>query len=354
MLFTIPTFASIKYSDTFFDKIICQQPTELCYDNNCNECKNGTIFKNLIAHVDNLQTEITWYSWIRPIKTANPTVDKTETSLPVDYSQLKKVVKEGTEEDLVSFICDLLPKFIKHVRIKRHQSAIFKSQVHQVQSDGSENLVLQFDFAEKFVCEEQDQPQAAHFGTNKISIFTVALWHRSIYKSYAMVCDILQQDKFLVAPLIDRLFQELPETAKKINIWTDNAGSQFKNKYMMSIVQFFISKFSMQIEWNFFAEQHGKGVVDGIGAAVKQIAHTKIRSRRTNITNAKDFAAACEGSAVNVILMTVEDVKNRQSALNVKKLVEKAKNIKNISIAHNIKFVENKIIGCSITKHEFF
>jgi hypothetical protein len=37
-------------------------------------------------------------------------------------------------------------------------------------------------------------------------------------------------------------------------------------------------KYGFDIQWNFFAEQHGKGAVDGIGAALKKIALNKIRT----------------------------------------------------------------------------
>jgi hypothetical protein len=92
---------------------------------------------------------------------------------------------------------------------------MFKQHIDAAQLEESASYVIQFDFAEKFTCEEQDQPQAAHFGTTKLSIFTISSWHRGFYKSRAIVSDILLQDKNLIASFLDRIFCDLPESAKQ-------------------------------------------------------------------------------------------------------------------------------------------
>jgi hypothetical protein len=110
---------------------------------------------------------------------------------------------------------------------------------------------------------------------------------------------------------------------------------------MVNIVKMFQEKFGIKIEWNFFAEQHGKGVVDGVGAQIKQKVHSKIRNRQVRVTCAADFVGACTNSDVDVMFMSNEEVQRRQVALDVKTLNQKAKTVKNISTAHHIKFVED-------------
>ena len=43
------------------------------------------------------------------------------------------------------------------------------------------------------------------------------------------------------------------------------------------------------IEWNTFAASHGKGAVDGVGAALKNMIWTKVRSENLNINSAQEY-----------------------------------------------------------------
>ena len=49
-------------------------------------------------------------------------------------------------------------------------------------------------------------------------------------------------------------------------------------------------KHDIKILWHNFAAMHGKGVVDGVGAAVKPMASNKVRAENAEITNAETFA----------------------------------------------------------------
>jgi hypothetical protein len=100
--------------------------------------------------------------------------------------------------------------------------------------------------------------------------------------------------------------------------------------------------FTLHIVWNFFAAQHGKGVVDGIGASVKRIAHNKALSRQVRIISASDYVSTCQGSKVKSILISDDEIKNRQSALSVDEVVKTSKNIKNISNCHKFEFKNGK------------
>ena len=37
-----------------------------------------------------------------------------------------------------------------------------------------------------------------------------------------------------VVAYIDRLLEEIPETVKKVSIWTDGPASQFKNRFIVA------------------------------------------------------------------------------------------------------------------------
>ena len=68
---------------------------------------------------------------------------------------------------------------------------------------------------------------------------------------------------------------------KTLIIFTDGAASQFKNKYIMEYAAKMALKKNINLEWNFFANSHGKGVVDGIGGTLKKMADShNLRQKR--------------------------------------------------------------------------
>jgi len=72
---------------------------------------------------------------------------------------------------------------------------------------------------------------------------------------------------------MDYIFEGLTKTfpmIKKINIFSDGAGSQFKQKYIFSNLHMWEEVYHVRIFWNFFAPSHDKRVVDGLGGTVKR------------------------------------------------------------------------------------
>ena len=77
-------------------------------------------------------------------------------------------------------------------------------------------------------------------------------------------------------------------------IWTDGpTTSEFKNRYMMKLLQISSKKYGCRFTWKYFATSHGKGIVDGIGGRAKSIVRTEVMSKKTQRTvvqSSKDFA----------------------------------------------------------------
>ena len=68
------------------------------------------------------------------------------------------------------------------------------------------------------------------------------------------------------------IFKQLTESFPKIkimNIFSDCAGSQFKQRFLFSNLYYW-KKQHLSIVWIFFVTSHGKGVVDGLGGTVKR------------------------------------------------------------------------------------
>jgi hypothetical protein len=60
------------------------------------------------------------------------------------------------------------------------------------------------------------------------------------------------------------IIKELAATVKILHIFSDNVASQFKNKYIYAALLVLKGNQNLEISWNFFAAQHGKGAVNRV------------------------------------------------------------------------------------------
>ena len=66
------------------------------------------------------------------------------------------------------------------------------------------------------------------------------------------------------------LLTGMPKEATEVRVWSDEPARQFKNKYVMSVIQSLSERHGETIFWDFSTTSHGKGPVEGIGAAIKE------------------------------------------------------------------------------------
>lgn len=186
--------------------------------------------------------------------------------------KLGKVIQEGSTDDLMDHICSMIPKFMEHCFIKRKQAESYNRQRVAAGAEHSvtdNEALLQVDFSENYTCMFQDEVQSNHWQKAQVSIFTAALWYESTLHPIVLTSDNLTHSKDTVVAYIDRLLEEIPETVKKVLIWSDGPACQFKNRFIVAALKPLQEKHGIEITWNFFATSHGRGPVDGIGGAVR-------------------------------------------------------------------------------------
>lgn len=159
------------------------------------------------------------------------------------------------------------------------------------------------DFAENYLCRYQNAPQQANYGYIQITIFTSSLWFNENQLSRVFVTDDLKHVKEPVAIFLNHNLNKLPPNITKVRIFTDNATSQFKNRYILA------KNFNMKIKWNFLAAQHGKGACDGIGATIKQYVWRRVKAENIEATNARQFCKIAENSSIDIVEIEPEFIK---------------------------------------------
>ena len=82
----------------------------------------------------------------------------------------------------------------------------------------------------------------------------------------------LKHDKYSVCTFNGAILTEVKKltAVEKVHYWSDGAGSQFKNKFVLTNLLHHHLDFETDVTWSFFDTAHGKGPVDGVGGRVKR------------------------------------------------------------------------------------
>ena len=83
-------------------------------------------------------------------------------------------------------------------------------------------------------------------------------------------------------------------SVKVLNVFSDGAGSQFKQRFLFWNLHYREQDRHLKLTWNFFATSHGKGVVDELGGTVKRAVWRHVRSGQVHITTAEEYAKIAE------------------------------------------------------------
>ena len=139
----IPLYAK----EVFIKLCVCNPENEDCMSNNCFICMDNKAFDtNLIPLIENLDAPLSW------------------SSQGEDQSgYLAKLQKNGSVQDAINELKSQLPKFLWHVFLKQKQADAYESDKAKAREEGSEECVLQMDFAENFTASFQDEIQSAHW-----------------------------------------------------------------------------------------------------------------------------------------------------------------------------------------------
>ena len=101
-------------------------------------------------------------------------------------------------------------------------------------------------------------------------------------------------------------------------IWPDRPSSEFKNKFMVQFFQSLSQKHKKTFSWKYFAKNHGKGIVDEIGAKAKALVCVNVMSKGDNkiiVQSSNDFSKAVQQplNKTDVICISHEEISSRIS-----------------------------------------
>lgn len=328
-------FSNLSTDNSMHVNFVCSSPTDNCFENNCDECCNSLLLKKKAEALPDPSNVVSWYKWVKTDKNDAKNDQKTQ------YCNIEKVKKDGSIMKLLNELYDIIPEFLDHEFVKMNQASSSSLQIKKALESDTDRAVLGCDFAENFKCPQQNATQSANYGQSPITLFTVALYHRKLMP-IVIASDSEKHGKESVLAYLDIIFSKCPSTIKVVDIWSDNATSQFKNQFVMEGMKNFESRYGFKIRWNFYAPMHGKAVVDGIGGNVKRFVRKRIIAQDLLVQTAAEFANVASSMDTEVIPISASELGKRNKDIGLQSIVQASKKIGEIKKNH---FFESSVVN---------
>ena len=257
--------------DEFVSEVTCDENCEDCIYRQCDVCSN--FLEDFKPQTEDDNIFFKYQQW---------------------QTQDKSAEKETITVSINAVFEDLrnqLPSFLVHRFVKRKQQAHFLIIIDECDFTA---VVFQVDFSENATLLEQNEVQSSHWTHKQVTIFTAHAWiKKHVKESFAIISDYLNHTKDAVYTFMSKLSDYLVKTyssIKLINVFSDGASSQFKQRYLFSNLYEWEKEFSINLIWNFFATSHGKGAVDGIGGTLKRSVWRQVKANSLPPHNTKSYA----------------------------------------------------------------
>ena len=125
-------------------------------------------------------------------------------------------------------------------------------------------------------------------------------------------------------------------------MFSDGAGSQFKNRFILSQVAkpALIHPNLRSLDWSFFGTAHGKGPVDGVGGTVKRAVWRRILQEKVVVNNAEEFYECAKESCPNILVLFVQSSVVADVRAELEALWAKEGEPRRIPATHDVHFVK--------------
>ena len=223
-----------------------------------------------------------------------------------------KTRKTVTESEAAALFLRTMLAFKQHWFTYIKQAQAFRECKNEVKVD---ECVVQIDFSENFNCKYHDEVQSVHFGASheQASLHTVVIYTSSGQPT--CLCTVSANLDHGPAgiwahlkPVVGYIRDNYPDV-KHLTFWSDGPTAQYKqkNNFIRLCTEPFEYGFE-SVSWNYFESGHGKGAVDGVGAAVKRLAHSAARHGKDVNTPQKMFEVVSEAAqSVKLFFVTDEE-----------------------------------------------
>lgn len=327
---------------SLLNKIICTDPSNKCYFNECSNCPGVEKLKQQLKTIfDSCCVEqVIFKQWVS-----------------TDRCTLETLIKSGDE--FIDALLQALTNLLRHSYIAKQQSKYFKD-VKEKLSPG--HFIIICDFAQNYSFVIQDEIQGYHWNNEQATLHPFVYYYKDETGdlksgSYVAISDCRKHDTvlfYLFQKEFIKFLKNKHNNIVKAIYFTDGCGGQYKNFKNFLNITYHEEDFGIPAEWNFFATSHGKGACDGIGGTVKRLAARASLQRPYNdqITTPHELYTWSKANLPNINFEFFPNENYQSMDQELNKRFDQAKTVAGTLQIHSVIPIEKGIISTKFFSYD--
>lgn len=165
-------------------------------------------------------------------------------------------------------------------------------------------------------------------------------------QAFGLVSNSTKHDKYAVITCLEILINEIISMMPDVNkiiLFSDNASSQFKNRYIIHHLTTILDTFDIDISWNYFASGHGKGTVDAVGGILKRLVWLEILAGK-QCSSAESFVQICRQKTKTISVIFVQQAQFDLTRIMLENVFSKIINVPCIQKQHYFQALHKNVI----------
>ena len=286
---------SIKNEQDLYKMLICEKTGRFrhhnCVEQMCMDCKNWREKIELHAMSLDKNKPIVWQRWenVDYVQKSGKTVTKKK--LKTKPGTIHDCINEFIELDVIKPGQNI--SFVKHFFNQSYQFQLYLDCKNSLKP--GQCLGIQ-DFARNIEIYYRSTIKAFNWSKTQITVHPTVLYFRTTasdeLKRIVIIhlSDINTHDATLVHFITKDCIKELSsmypnEKWKKFFLWSDGCSAQYKGKNTF----FFLDKFDVEVERNYFGSEHGKNECDATTGEISIQYRNAVKADDHVISNASDL-----------------------------------------------------------------
>ena len=279
-----------------------------CIYRNCQKCGAVAFQEALLGATANDHIEwskiVVWHQWELFEVSAND--DKVDESKKKVKCRTRKQEKQRSKQwdkfrysgqlsQLLSLFTVLLSKLSVHMFNFRWQAFQF-DECKRLLNVG--DILFIIDFAQNHTHRRQDEIQSGFYSRHQTTMHPFIIYFvcekcKQLIKDEVMIfSDHMTHDWTAANSFFQKVFVHLEEKEvplKRMIIFSDNAGSQYKNCKVFDT----LSRRNVPVIHNYFGAKHGKAEADGAIGRLSQVIESVVRSGQYELANSQELTNYC-------------------------------------------------------------
>ena len=178
----------------------------------------------------------------------------------VQYKRTARTDKKDKVSAIALELISIKDSYLKH---RSHVDNI--NRVFPIVKEAFQGAYIELDFSENIAIKPKFEVQEAQFSGKQYSLHC-SIVEPGINKYVYHLCDDTKHDPIFVDEVLEDIFTKRNIKNETVMIKSDNAPTQYKNKYAFYLLQQIANKFNVTIGRIYGAAGHGKGLIDAMSS----------------------------------------------------------------------------------------